>query len=63
MKGIIKVEVPGQGKIEFDYDSKNPKTIWVEITSPPGMPRNDRDHCPTHVYKLIVGAKGGLTLK
>jgi hypothetical protein len=50
-------------KIEVDYDSTNPLTMWVEICAPKGVSLNDPASVNTRLYQLKVGEKGGLTLQ
>lgn len=63
MKAVIRVEANRDGKreiLDIPYDTDAPKTIWIETRSLEG---DDGKSHRGNTYRLVVGAKGGLTLK
>lgn len=66
MKCRIKFDArrPGNREtIEIDFDTKNPKNIWIEVLADPDVKNTVEDRFSPRTYRLVVGRGGGLTLK
>lgn len=65
MKCRIKFDARSPGNretIEIDFDTKNPKNIWIEVLADPDVENTVEDRFSRRTYRLVVGRGGGLKL-